>query len=221
MRQSFRSLHACLGRYATAYPRDNGAIGPHEAVERFLADSRNSPNDTYRDTRHGGASYFAEAVRTGLLTPQQFQVMLERGADPLSLDYFGNLAVLSLANEGAHQVVLMDAGYDLHTSGADGRTLLHAAAESQYFYHRILLPHADPALDWKDRSGMTPLACALQHQLHRGGLPDLDRLTRLIDKFGVDAKAVEQALLTADLTILRYLVQQGADLNAGVMPLAA
>ena len=221
MRQSVRSLHACLGRYATAYPHDRNAIGPHEAVERFLADPRNSPNDTYRDTRHGGASYFAEAVRTGLLTAQQFQAMLERGADLTSLDYFGTLAVLALANEGAHQVILMDAGFDLHTSGDDGRTLLHAAAESQYFNHRILLPHADPAHDWRDRNGFTPLACALQRQLQRGEMTDFDRLDRLIDHFGVDAKAMEQALLTANLTTLRHLVQRGADLNIGVMPKAA
>jgi ankyrin repeat protein len=98
-------------------------------------------------------------------TPEQFQWLLDRGADPNEKNQFGMTPLHALCNKSAHVEptfrIAMNHGADLHARDRDGDTPLHAAAKfgNDQLCRLFLDAGADP--DLTNKNDQTPLMCAL------------------------------------------------------------
>lgn len=216
MRQSVRSLHACMRHGAF---RSKG-IQPSEAIDRFLADPRNHPNDPLGQTPRGVTlTAFGAAMTWGWLSYPQYQAMIERGADLTTPTYHHQWAVFSLAY---HDEILLYLARDNALpmiANEQGWTLFHEMAQSSsglsnaFMRHPRLLDFV-PALITRD--GQSPLTVYLRHLRNGPGWHDLTTLRRLCEQCGVRDQDTAEALKLGHFEALKLLAEFGADLNAGL-----
>jgi hypothetical protein len=104
--------------------------------------------------------------------------LAQRGADLGAPDKYGATPLHSRAGNGRGRIdVLLELGVDVNGAGADGRTPLHATADSCNAAAAALLLQHGARVDACDRAGMTPLARALQ----RCSNAQIDRTVALVE----------------------------------------
>lgn len=97
-------------------------------------------------------------------TRKMVQLLLQHGADIHARDDTGNMAAHYFARRGWVVCLwpLMDAGFDLHSRGENGATILHHAVVGGTKMIKYLLGLNDGKMiiDIKNLDGKTPLQCA-------------------------------------------------------------
>ena len=216
MRQSVRSLHACMRSGST---RKTG-IQPSEAVDRFLADPRNHPNDLLGTCSWGQElTAFGAAMTWDWLSYPQFQAMMARGADLTAPTFHHTWALFSLAyNQEFLLLLARDNGLPM-MANTDGWTLFHEIAKTSgtmdNMFRRCpqLIDLVPTAIT---RDGQSPLTVYLHNLRSGSSWHDLTVVRRLCERCGVSDRDTAEALKLGHFEALKLLAEFGADLNAGL-----